>query len=82
MSISCEAIAKAGGVWSGMSGSLGGFCEEIAVRGVCGGWEGGCHGECWVCHGLRSVMGAPARVRRAEPNALGCAVHGLPVRFC
>ena len=33
-------------------------------------------------NGLGSVMGAPARVSRAEPSALGRAVHVFPVQSC
>ena len=40
MLISWEAVAKVGGVWSGMPGFLGGCCEGIGVRGACGDAEG------------------------------------------
>ena len=48
--------------------------------GFAGDEQGARHEGCWVCQGLRSVMGAPARVSRAELNALRCAVYGFPVR--
>ena len=76
--ISGESIAKAGGVWSRVSGFLGSFCGRIGVRGVCGGREGTCCEGCWVRQGLRPVTGSLARVSRAGPNALGC----VPVQFC
>ena len=64
--ISWESIAKAGGVWSMMSGFRNGFCERIGVLGVCAGVRRG---------SLRRVLG----VSRVEV-CNGCPGPGEPGR--